>query len=71
MSKVKQPVFLPQNRRKKDEGFTEMSLTQKKEYRKERQRVYDSKKEREVQRLKDNGYLTKSNYQLVTGSSSD
>ena len=70
MSKVKQSVFLHENRRKKDGGFTEMSLTQKKEYRKERQRVYDSKKEREVQRLKGNGYLTKNNWQLVMGNSS-
>tara|TARA_R110000803_G_scaffold34012_2_gene74415 strand:+ start:5885 stop:6097 length:213 start_codon:yes stop_codon:yes gene_type:complete len=70
MMKKKQAVFLHENKRKQSGGFTEMSVIQKKEYRKERQKMYVSREEEEVQRLKDNGYLTKNNWQLVMGNSS-
>ena len=67
MTKVKQSVFLHENRRKKDGGFTEMSEAQKKEYYKEKRKIYLLRDVKKRQRLKESGSLTKNNWQLVTG----
>ena len=67
MMKKKQAVFLHENRRKKDGGFTEMSEVQKKEYHKGKRKMYLLRDVKKRQRLKENGSLTKNNWQLVTG----
>ena len=67
MTKVNKLVFFHENKREKDRGFTEMSEAQKKEYHKVKKKIYLLKEAKKKQRLKENGSLTKNNWQLVMG----
>ena len=67
MTKVKQSVFLHENRRKKSGGFTSMNTEEKLEYHKEKRTHYMLRRVLESQALKDKGAVHENNWKLVMG----
>ena len=67
MVKVKQVVFLHDNRRKKIGGFTDMTQEEKLDYHRDKRAVYIVRREKENKALEGSGGVYKSNWELVTG----